>query len=232
MTKHDSTLKQKSTAIKHIQDIYQSLYKHYGDLHWWPADSPYEVMVGAILTQNTVWSNVEMAISNFEGKLSPEYILSISEEQLIDLIRPAGFFNQKSRYLVNVTEWFKQYQFDTEQVKQIPFDPLRKELLAIKGVGKETADSILLYAFGYPTFVIDAYTYRVCERYGVTDSKNYDSVKQLFEEAIEKDVDVYNAYHAMVVMNAKEFCRKKPKCDGCPLYAKCNYASEMYLRER
>ena len=139
--------------------IYELLNKRYGNLNWWPADSPYEVMVGAVLTQNTNWSNVEKALANFAnfGKtLTPELIEEMPTEELIEIIRPAGFFNQKAVYLNAVTAWVKKYDYDIDKVKSGNLEPLRKELLAVKGVGKETADSILLYAFNFPTLVINS----------------------------------------------------------------------------
>jgi endonuclease-3 related protein len=208
-------------------DIYQTLHARYGDLHWWPAKTPYEVIVGAILTQNTAWSNVEKAIANFagsscgSGKLDPQAVLNMDTAELIDIIRPAGFFNQKAAYLKAVTAWFAGYDFDVGAVSKLPLEKARAELLLVKGVGKETADSILLYAFGFPTFVVDAYTVRLCERFPIPVGKGYDSVKAYFEEKLPLSEEVYNNFHALIVINAKEHCRKKPKCGGCPLYESC-----------
>jgi len=210
-----------------LSEIYELLYKRYGNLNWWPADSPYEIIVGAVLTQNTAWSNVEKAIANFpnfDKTLAPELIEEIPIEELAEIIRPAGFFNQKSAYLKAVTEWFKRYDYDVEALKEGNLDFLRKELLAVKGVGKETADSILLYAFKFPTFVIDAYTRRLLERLGVKNiPKEYDGVKALFETALPHDESLWNNYHACIVINAKEHCKVKPICVGCPLVEQCAY---------
>jgi len=213
-----------------IERIYNLLYKRYRDLNWWPAGSPYEVMVGAVLTQNTAWTNVEMAIANFTGRLSPQFVENVSIEELIDIIRPAGFFNQKAGYLKAVTAWFKQYNYSVEPVgmryiasvaKLQYITNLRNELLAVKGVGRETADSILLYALNLPTFVIDAYTVRLLTRIGFDVPKKYDDVKALFEKNLPNDVALFNNYHACIVINAKEHCRAKPVCDGCPLMEMC-----------
>jgi len=141
-----------------LHNIYNKLLSRYGDLHWWPASSPYEVIVGAVLTQNTAWSNVEKAIDNFGDSLSPEFIASLDMDALAELIRPSGFFNQKAASLKEITRWFEKYGYSVEKVKHHSLEKIRKELLTVKGVGKETADSILLYAFDYPTFVVDAYT--------------------------------------------------------------------------
>ena len=208
-------------ANVNISSIYQDLHTHYGDLAWWPAKTPYEVMVGAVLTQNTAWANVEKAIANFSDRLSPGFILSISHEELTAIIRPAGFFNQKAAYLKALTEWYAGYRFDVATVQAEPFEKLRAELLGVKGVGRETADSILLYAFGFPTFVVDAYTVRLCERYPIEAGKGYEAVKAHFEGGIVKDEKTYNNYHALIVINGKEHCRKKPLCDGCPLGQSC-----------
>ena len=203
------------------ESIYNTLLAHYGDLNWWPAKTPYEVMVGAVLTQNTAWSNVEKAIANFGGNLSPEFVLNADTAELVDIIRPAGFFNQKAVYLKAVTEWFAGYNFDMPTVQRETLEKLRPELLSVKGIGKETADSILLYAFNFPTFVVDAYTVRLCERFPVDAGKRHDAVKAYFEDGVPKDTKTYNNYHALIVINAKEYCRKKPMCAGCPLYDTC-----------
>ena len=202
-----------------LLDIYETLRTCYGDLHWWPAQTPYEVIVGAVLTQNTAWSNVEKAIANFGNNLTPEAVLNMDLTELTYIIRPAGFFNQKAAYLKAATEWFAGYSFDVPTVQREPLDKIRSELLSTKGVGRETADSILLYAFGFPTFVVDAYTVRLCARYPIDAGKGYDAIKAHFEGNISEKL--YNNFHALIVINAKEHCRKKPLCDGCPLSDAC-----------
>ena len=209
------------TPHEKAESIYNTLLADYGDLHWWPAETPYEVMVGAVLTQNTAWGNVEKAIANFSGNLTPEFVLNADTTELSDIIRPAGFFNQKAAYLKAVTEWFAGYNFDVPTVQRETLKKLRPELLSVKGVGKETADSILLYAFNFPSFVVDAYTVRLCDRFPVDAGKGYDAVKAYFEASVPKDAKIYNNYHALIVINAKEHCRKKPLCAGCPLYDTC-----------
>ncbi|MDR1540542.1 MAG: endonuclease III domain-containing protein [Clostridiales bacterium] len=204
-----------------LLSIYETLLAHYGELHWWPAETPYEVMVGAVLTQNTAWGNVEKAIANFGENLSPESVANADFERLAEIIRPAGFFNQKARYLKAVTAWYAKYGYDAPAVRREPLAKLRAELLSTKGVGHETADSILLYAFGFTTFVVDAYTLRLCDRYTIGAGKSYEAVKSHFEEALPQSSNVFNNFHAVIVINAKEHCRKKPMCDGCPLSGKC-----------
>jgi len=204
------------------QAIYEKLHAHYGDLQWWPAKTPYEMMVGAVLTQNTAWSNVEKALANFGERLTPQFVRDADIGELAGVIRPAGFFNQKATYLKAMTAWFARYNFDVPTVQRETLQSLRPELLAVKGIGKETADSMLLYAFGFPTFVIDAYTMRLCARYAVDAGKGYDAHKAYFEKNLPQDVQLYNNYHAAIVYICKDFCRKsKPLCDKCPLWGMC-----------
>ena len=174
-----------------------------------------------MLTQNTAWANVEKAIANFGETLSPETVANADHQELTELIRPAGFFNQKAGYLKEVTAWFSGYRYDAAAVRRESLTKLRTELLSVKGVGQETADSILLYAFGFPAFVIDAYTIRLCERYPIDAGEGYSAVKNYFEGKLPKNAEVYNNFHALIVINAKEHCRKKPSCKGCPLEEKC-----------
>jgi len=201
--------------------IYEMLLASYGDLHWWPAKTPYEVIVGAVLTQNTAWSNVEKAIANFGEKLSPEVVANADFAELTEIIRPAGFFNQKAGYLKAVTAWYANYDYDAPAVQRESLTKLRSELLSTKGIGQETADSILLYAFSFPTFVVDAYTVRFCNRYPIKAGKGYAEIKAYFEGNLPRSADVYNSFHALIVINAKEHCRKKPSCKGCPLDKTC-----------
>jgi endonuclease-3 related protein len=197
--------------------IYDALLARYGNPRWWPAKTPYEIIVGAILTQNTAWGNVEKAIANFAGDLSPERVMGLDTEALIEIIRPAGFFNQKAAYLKEVTAWFGRYGFSVSAVRKLPLAQVRAELLSVRGVGNETADSILLYAFGFPSFVVDAYTMRLLSRLPIDAGGSYEKVKTYFESNLPRDVGIYNNFHALIVVNAKEYCRKKPVCSGCPL---------------
>jgi endonuclease-3 related protein len=209
-----------------LTEIYHALSERYGNLKWWPAKTPYEVIVGAILTQNTAWGNVEKAIANFAGDLSPECVTNLDTDALIEIIRPAGFFNQKAVYLKAVTAWFGRYDFDVSSVRKLPLAQTRAELLSIKGVGNETADSILLYAFGLPSFVVDAYTMRLLSRLPIDAGRKYENVKGYFESNLPRGVEIYNNFHALIVVNAKEHCRKKPVCKGCPLSGVCDRNNE------
>ena len=214
-------LANKNYMTNKVNEVYEILLAHYGEPHWWPAKSPYEVIVGAILTQNTNWSNVEMAIANFNNRLSPQFVAEACVAELIEIIRPAGFFNQKAACLKAVTAWFEKYDYDALQVQNRPLQSLRSELLAIKGIGNETADCILLYAIGLPTFVIDAYTMRFCSRFPFDVGRSYLSAKAYFEDALPKSEKMYNNYHALIVLNGKKHCKKRANCCQCPLEAIC-----------
>jgi len=206
-------------------DIHHRLRVRYGDPCWWPAETPYEVIVGAVLTQNTAWGNVEKAMNYFEGNLSPDLVAGLDRPALAEIIHPAGFFNQKAVYLQNVTLWFRQYGYSVETVQALPMARVREELLALKGVGRETADSVLLYAFGFPSFVVDAYTVRLVDRLPLPSDRDYESVKSYFERHLMTDAALFNEYHALIVINGNKHCRKKPVCGGCPLTDICAQGS-------
>jgi endonuclease-3 related protein len=211
--------------LNRVYEIYKDLYDYYGPQHWWPADDWFEVTVGAILTQNTAWNNVEKSIENLKQRdlLEPEKLSKIEEEDLAQLIRSSGFYNLKSKRLKNFLEWLKKYNYDIAKIKNKSVTSLREELLSIKGIGKETADSILLYAFEMPVFVIDAYTKRMFSRLGLILSREYDEFQNFFEKNLTKDVQLYNEYHALIVKHSKVYCKKMPKCSECFLKEKCNW---------
>lgn len=204
-----------------LKTFYNALFKRFGPQHWWPAETPFEVMVGAILTQNTSWSNVEKAIANIKilDLLSPDKLHEIDPDILARAIRPSGYFNVKTARLKSYLAWFMEsYGGEISAMKRRPMEQLRDELLAVRGIGKETADSILLYAMEMPTFVVDAYTYRVLSRHGlIAEESGYDEIKEYCESNLPGDARLYNEFHALLVMVGKEFCRKVPKCDDCPL---------------
>lgn len=207
--------------MRKLEKIYHTLYSHYGDLCWWPADTPFEVMVGAILTQNTAWTNVEKALERFDGSLSPERILDLTLEELQEIIRPTGYYRQKSQYLKAVTTWFMSYDCDLDLIKSRPLAAIRSELLQVRGVGHETADSILLYAFALPTFVVDAYTMRLFRRYPLEAGKTYLEVQSFCEAELPRNVELYGHFHALIVQNGKAHCKKNMECSGCPLEEHC-----------
>ena len=216
-----------STLLK----IYYLLLKEYGEQHWWPAETPFEVMLGAILTQNTAWTNVEKAITGLKKAcdLTPEGILSLAPEQLEEAIQSSGYFRQKAErvhgfclYLVKTGEG------DISRMEDIPTSKLREELLALKGIGPETADSILLYALSRSVFVVDAYTRRLLSRLGMCpETAKYEDLQAQFMDNLDPDAEMFNEYHALIVRHAKERCRKRePECEECALRKLCKF----YLR--
>ncbi len=205
-----------------IREFYDALREHFGPQQWWPAETPFEVMVGAVLTQNTNWRNVEKAIANLkrEGLMDPVSLDAVPRERLAELIRPAGYYNVKAARLGNLLDAIvRDCGGSLERFFDGSVDTLRERLLAVKGVGRETADSIVLYAAGKPTFVVDAYTYRVLYRHGlIFDGAGYEEVKDIFESALPRDATLFNEYHALLVQLGKSFCRKsRPQCSSCPL---------------
>ncbi|MEW6502201.1 MAG: endonuclease III domain-containing protein [Thermodesulfobacteriota bacterium] len=205
-----------------LLDIYQALFDCFGPQHWWPGETPLEILVGAVLTQNTNWSNVSRAIDNLRraGLLSLDALVHLPTPLLAEQIRPSGYYNLKAVRLQNLLHHIAASAGSVEgYFDRRPTASLREELLAIKGIGPETADSILLYAGNKPTFVVDAYTHRILNRHGlVADESDYHELQALFLDHLEPDVTLFNEYHALIVRTAKEFCRKSnPACDACPL---------------
>ena len=210
------------TSAKLIE-ISELLYERYGGQDWWPGEGRCEIIVGAVLTQNTNWQNVEKAIANLKsaGCLDPQSLYEMPVEALAELIRPAGYYNIKAQRLKNFLDWlFDNYSGSINALENKTVDSLRAELLAIKGIGAETADSIILYAFEKPVFVVDAYTCRVMGRHGfIENGADYEQVRELFESNLTTDVSLFNEYHALLVRVGKEHCRPKARCEGCPLEA-------------
>lgn len=209
-------------ATSALQAIYNRLHIYHGPQYWWPGDSPFEVIAGAILTQNTSWANVELAIASLRGHdtLSPRGILAISEDDLAALIRPAGYYNTKARKLkVFVDYLFDKHGGRLSHLFAADIDVLRDELLSIWGIGEETADSIILYAAGKPSFVVDAYTRRVFSRLGLCGpDEKYGSLRNFFMANLTPDPELYNEYHALIVRHGKGICSKRrPVCRCCPL---------------
>jgi endonuclease III related protein len=216
-------LQEDSRKIR-LMEIFEALLKHYGPLQWWPADTPFEVCVGAILTQNTNWINVEKALLNLkrEGLLSAEALWELDRERLAELIKPSGFFNIKTGRLKDFVGWMLERHGSLDAMFEGEWPALREELLAVRGIGRETCDSILLYAGGKPSFVVDAYTKRLFSRLGlIRESDSYEEVRSMFMELLPQDSSLYNEYHALIVQHCKRHCRKKPLCEGCPLKGLC-----------
>jgi endonuclease-3 related protein len=210
-----------------LLDIFDTLLDAYGPRFWWPAETPFEVCVGAILTQNTNWGNVEKAIANLkaEGLLTPEGLREVPVERLAQLIRPAGYFNVKSARLKDFIGWlYREHGGSLDSMFSSNWRKLRDELLKVRGVGPETCDSILLYAGHKPSFVVDAYTKRLFSRLGlIAADAPYEQVRSLFMDNLPPDTELYNEYHALIVEHCKERCRKKPICPECPLRSRCEY---------
>jgi endonuclease III related protein len=202
--------------------MYHQLYRVFGPQYWWPGETPFEVAVGAILTQNTNWGNVEKAIRNLKQQkvLSAKDIHKMPASELAELIRPAGYFNVKAKRLKSFIDFLsKDFNGSMKKMKKDDMYPLREKLLTINGIGPETADSILLYALEKPSFVIDAYTKRVLSRHKIMEhDRSYEDFQGLFHTALDKDVKLFNEFHALFVRVGKTFCKRRaPLCDECPL---------------
>jgi len=210
-----------SQTNEKLMEIYNLLYEAFGPQHWWPGETQIEIAVGAILTQNTSWSNVKKAIINLQNAdcLSAEKLYELPNERLAELIKPAGYYNIKTKRLKNFINWYmEQYSGDFTLLEDVSTNRLREELLSINGVGRETADSILLYALERPVFVIDAYTNRIMQRHHISaPDADYEQLKYLFESNLLEDVPLYNEFHALIVRAGYLYCKPKPKCEQCPL---------------
>jgi len=206
---------------KLLMEIYRRLYEAFGPRRWWPGESPFEIMVGAILTQNTSWRNVEKAIQQLKerGVLTPEGIHGLETSELAPLIRSSGYYHIKAERLKAFDRFlFGEYDGDLRRMRKERLTALRRKLLDIKGIGPETCDSILLYGLDKSIFVVDAYTKRILSRHGiVSDKASYEEVQRLFMDCLPHDERLFNEYHALLVQLGKAICRKEPKCDVCPI---------------
>lgn len=204
-----------------LRAFYDAMLSAYGPQHWWPAQTREEVIVGAILTQNTAWRNVERAIDNLKraGALDWRVLADLPTEDLAKLIRPAGTYQVKTRRLKAFVGWFwERYDADLDRMFATPIPTLRTELLSVSGIGRETADAIILYAGNLPTFVVDAYTARIlCRHRLIDESADYDEIKDLFESNLPADAAYFNEYHALLVQVGKLHCRPQARCPACPL---------------
>jgi len=210
------------TSDTRIAGIYTLLDEHFGPLHWWPAESAFEVVVGAVLTQNTNWKNVEKSIESLKraGLMSFEALQELPETELAGYIRSSGYYNLKARRLKNLLKMIgADYGGSFENLFADDTQRARQALLGVKGIGPETADSILLYGGRHPVFVVDAYTYRILSRHNlIPEECDYHTMQELFMDNLEPDPAMFNQYHALLVRTAKEYCKKsKPLCEQCPL---------------
>jgi endonuclease-3 related protein len=201
--------------------------ERFGPQHWWPADEPFEVIVGAILTQSAAWGNVEKAINNLRGAgaLSPPALRKLPRAKLAELVYPCGYYNAKSLKLKAFALWLgNHYQDDLNKLFALDAEKLRRQLLDVHGIGPETADSIILYAAGKPAFVIDAYTRRIFSRLGLAPGKDsYPAYQALFMENLPRDAEMFNEYHALLVCLGKNVCRRQPLCADCCLDDICQF---------
>jgi endonuclease-3 related protein len=205
-----------------LQEYYNALFRALGPQNWWPARTPFEVIVGAILTQNTAWTNVEKAVTNLrrERLLTPAALERVPRAKLAKLIRSSGYFRQKAKKLKAFLKFVrKEYGGSLAKMFRTSTGELREKLLSVHGIGPETADSILLYAGHRPVFVVDAYTKRILARHGlVTEKAGYEEIRERFEKELPQDVNLYNEFHGLIVMTGKHWCRtKNPRCHDCPL---------------
>lgn len=212
---------------KNLLEIYGILFEKFGEQHWWPAETEFEVIVGAILTQASAWKNVEIAIERLKSEkiLNPAGIKNVEQNRLKKLIRSAGYYNAKSRKLKEFVNFlYEHYNGDLNLLLKQPKDKLRKELLSIWGIGYETADSIILYAAHKPSFVVDAYTRRIFSRFGIiNDGISYENLKKFFEDNLPENLKIYNELHALIVDLGKNYCMTKPLCRECPLAYTCKF---------
>jgi endonuclease-3 related protein len=210
-----------------LTNIYQRLLERFGPQHWWPADEPFEVIVGAILTQSAAWANVEKAINNLReaGALSPEALRKLPQPKLAELVYPCGYYNAKALKLKAFADWLgNHYGDDLGRLFALDINDLRRDLLSVHGIGPETADSIILYAAEKPAFVIDAYTRRIFSRLGLAPERDsYAAYQALFMDNLPRDTQLFNEYHALLVCLGKNVCRRQPLCGECPLNDVCRF---------
>ncbi len=207
--------------MNNLIDVYQRLLDHFGPQHWWPGESPFEVIVGAVLTQNTSWKNVELALAALRraNALRADRIDQLTDQALAELIRPAGYYRVKARRLKNLVHYLMtEYAGSVEALFAVEWQVLRRQLLQVNGIGPETADAILLYAGHKPVFVVDVYTARWLKRHAWIDPEaDYHQIQSLFVDTLPMDVPMFNDFHALIVRLGKTYCRKQPQCEGCPL---------------
>jgi endonuclease-3 related protein len=218
----------KSIAIgEYLQKIYGVLEGHFGNLHWWPGETPFEIAVGAILTQNTNWKNVERAMGQLKshGLLSPETLLKATDDLVAEYIRSSGYYNLKTKRLKAFLHFLKrEYAGNMDRMFETDLWTLRNRLLSVNGIGEETADSILLYAGNKPIFVVDGYTRMILERHGIIGNDwSYDRIQKLYMVHLPESAILYNQYHALLVSTGKHYCKKTRLCTDCPLQSMKDY---------
>lgn len=226
----------KQSVSQLLLDIYHQLMARYGPQHWWPAEEPFEVIAGAILTQSAAWGNVEKAIASLKsaGALSPEALRLLPISEVASLIHSCGYYNAKALKLKSFAHWLgEQYDDSLSELFANDIEHLRRQLLSIHGIGHETADSIILYAANKPIFVVDAYTRRIINRIGLApDDNSYAAYQALFMNNLPADAALYNEYHALLVRLGKDVCRNRPLCHQCCLNSLCCFYADLDLSGR
>lgn len=215
------TLFMNPTPLDTINHVFNTLAEYYGEFDWWPSDHPFEIMLGTILVQNTNWKNAQKALDSLGTDKTPQVIEEMPIEELAQKIRSSGYYNQKALKLKAMNAWFANYSYDLASVRQQPLAKLRQELLAVRGIGHETADAILVYAICKPSFVIDAYARRIFSRYGLDVPKSYEAFRKLVETAVPAETPRYAYYHGLMVDHGQAHCNPTPKCQDCPLSSTC-----------
>lgn len=211
-------------------ELYQCLYNHYGPQGWWPAASDFQMLVSAILVQRTNWKNVALALENLGEDITAEDIIQMDEAEFAEKIRPSGFYRMKAKKVQAWLHWFQKYDFNIEKVSRLDSTALRSELLEIYGIGEETADVMMLYAFGKAGFIADNYARRLFERIGYDIANTYHAFKTEVEEAFPNDIVMHQELHALIVEHGKQYCQKKPLCENCPLVSFCRMGNKKTER--
>lgn len=207
-------------------ELYQKLFYHYGPQEWWPAASDFQMLISAILVQRTNWKNVEQALANLGEDITAEELIKMEEAVLAEKIRPSGFYRMKAKKIKAWLHWFQSYNFQVEEVQKVDQAVLRKELLAIHGIGEETADAMMLYAFDKPGFIADNYAMRLFYRIGYHLPKAYHAFKTEVESLFPHDLTMHQEFHALIVEHGKQYCKKTPLCEACPLLSFCRTGRE------
>lgn len=202
--------------------IYERLFEHFGEQNWWPADTILEMLISSILVHNTSWRNVEKALASLKPYLTSKQLEKLSTDEIASLIRSSGYYNIKAKRIKFFLSWFRTYGYEVNRIKKLDKMVLRRELLHLNGIGRETADVMLLYAFDKPVFVTDAYARRIFYRLGWDVPSAYDTVRDRVEMELGSDLYIYQEFHALLVEHAKTFCRAKPLCSKCPLLSVCD----------
>ncbi|WP_152654972.1 endonuclease III domain-containing protein [Oceanobacillus sp. CFH 90083] len=208
-------------------ELYQKLFHYYGPQGWWPADSDFQMLISAILVQRTNWKNVALALGNLGKNVTAGELIQMEEAELAEKIRPSGFYRMKAKKIRAWLHWFQKYDFQIKEVQKVDQAVLRKELLAIHGIGEETADAMMLYAFDKPGFIADNYAIRLFHRIGFDIPKTYYAFKAKVEDLFPHDLEMHQEFHALIVEHGKQYCKKTPLCESCPLLSHCWTGNEI-----